>query len=1476
MRRVLHAFPLLLVALVFCLSTGQMSAQCEDIVAGGLAPQGSTEVCLGDLATIVYAYDGTETPGLDFAGTNGGEGYGIQIDLSNIGLADPISFITPIEGITLAEIDVILMNNGLALTPGVYTIVGTLTYSGLPADATAITQAECLNVAAAEYAVTVLAVDDMACTGGEILGCTDPEALNFNPEATQDDGTCEFATDCADGELEVVLDYTVDNWASEIGWELTDESGAVVASLECGTLADGEASYSDAVCLPAGVYTFSASDDWGDGWFSNDVQGVMTISVNGESVLSTAVNDGVAGDEVADCISSVEFSQCIGVGVVVGCTDPEAINYNAEAVADCTTCLFAEGASDECADAIVLELPGATGSASYGPYDGSLATLSDGDPAFADCLFPAGDVYSNTQWFSFVGDGNTYAIYTSNACAGDTLDQASWDSQMVIFTGECGALEEVACNEDLGDATYVVDPATDYEAGVNFTTEPGVQYTVLVDGYQLETGNYCMRVVGATPCVSSVEPAADAPTVLDFNPQCGTFQYTWDVENLNLGFEWENDPAAEIIVLASTNDPMGGNPLGAGALFLITPVDGAIPLDPGTAEGFSPYGGDAATLSTLYFTLTVGSDPDGDGTYNVVGNGCPAFATTSIQVNYLITDEPCDEACGAVGGALEAPASTAVEVDGMNEAPIMTGGSDGAGFTYTYILINAAGDIVDDSDTGVFSFAGLAEGDYQVYGLAVTGNDFAVLGLLNANATISDLLAQTDVCAALSDFGINYSVGGVVGCEAEAAIISTESATTFCTDDGEADIVAVIIAGGVGAENAIVITDAALNILNIVPAGVTEIDFEGSPEGTCLIWHVSYDSLEGAEIGANAGDLGGCFALSNNIEVVRTSCTECTAEASVISTESETTVCSDDGEADLIDVIIDGGVGSNAAYVITEEDGTILGINPELDSSIDLEGAPAGVCLIWVIHYNTLEGADAGANAADLTGCFELSNPITVTRTSCSECTAEASVISTESETTVCSDDGEADLIDVIIDGGVGENAAYVITEEDGTILAINPELDSFIDLEGAPAGICLIWVIHYNTLEGANAGANAADLTGCFELSNPITVTRTSCSGECEAEAGTLDAFDEFACGGDITLSATGASADYALVYVLTDNDLNIMSLSTDGAFAGLTAGTSYLPHALSMLAEEIPADPTVLIGLNALDVVGGLSCFDLETANSTFTALDPISIAVEYFCDQNSGVYTLTIAFSGGLPAVDPSEGYTASGFSLSGEFFPGENTVLEFAENEPYEIIASDASGCPSVTDADEPIPCNKTAIDLVSFEGRTAGDANLLTWATATEAGNDYFEVYSSVDGLSFDLVGTVNAVGNANTVSNYELTDVNAPKLAVAYYQLVAVDVNGLTSKSSIITVGRDITAVITDVAPVPAVNSVTINVSAVKSSASTVQVFDLSGRVINTIEVEIIEGLNNIELDLNGLASGVYIFSVSTDNAVLDGKFIKQ
>jgi hypothetical protein len=296
----------------------------------------------------------------------------------------------------------------------------------------------------------------------------------------------------------------------------------------------------------------------------------------------------------------------------------------------------------------------------------------------------------------------------------------------------------------------------------------------------------------------------------------------------------------------------------------------------------------------------------------------------------------------------------------------------------------------------------------------------------------------------------------------------------------------------VGTNRTFVITDDALNILGLPPtiADLEAVDFDGAGVGTCLIWYLRHeDDLQGAQVGLNANDLSGTFDLSNSITVTRND----GPKAGVLA--GDNFVFCVDGTADNVSGITTDptAVGTNRTFVITDADGNILGLPPTLEAlqGVDFDGAGAGVCLIWYMRYeNGLTGNEPGLNVADLSGIFSLSNSISVSRNQ----PIGGMISGGPFNFTV---DGMPDMVSgITLDGTqTGTNSTWVITDADLNILGLPPTIEALegVDFDAAGEGVCLIWYLRFEDgLTGAAAGENAADLEGCFSLSNSITVTRS------------------------------------------------------------------------------------------------------------------------------------------------------------------------------------------------------------------------------------------------------------------------------------------------------------------------------------------------------------------------------------------------
>lgn len=92
-----------------------------------------------------------------------------------------------------------------------------------------------------------------------------------------------------------------------------------------------------------------------------------------------------------------------------------------------------------------------------------------------------------------------------------------------------------------------------------------------------------------------------------------------------------------------------------------------------------------------------------------------------------------------------------------------------------------------------------------------------------------------------------------------------------------------------------------------------------------------------------------------------------------------------------------------------------------------------------------------------------------------------------------------------------------------------------------------------------------------------------------------------------------------------------------------------------------------------------------------------------------------------------------------------------------------------------------------VTLTNFNAIKKDKTTLLNWQTATEINSSYFQVQRSVNGQSFNAIGTVKSAGNTSIAQQYTFVD-EAPANGINYYRLKQVDVNGHESFSKIETV----------------------------------------------------------------------------------------
>ena len=177
-----------------------------------------------------------------------------------------------------------------------------------------------------------------------VYGCTDPEAVNYNPLAEIDNGGCANVA-CDDGEAKMLFEITLDQYPSETGWILTDISnGQPIASVTA-----VEYSYEQSnttipyqFCVPETGVELILSDTYGDG-----IAGSLWGGTDGNFVILADLEPCGSPDVIWELpdpnFGSAAYSGPIwiehcDIPIVYGCTDNSYLEFNPSAQVDDGSC----------------------------------------------------------------------------------------------------------------------------------------------------------------------------------------------------------------------------------------------------------------------------------------------------------------------------------------------------------------------------------------------------------------------------------------------------------------------------------------------------------------------------------------------------------------------------------------------------------------------------------------------------------------------------------------------------------------------------------------------------------------------------------------------------------------------------------------------------------------------------------------------------------------------------------------------------------------------------------------------------------------------------------------------------------------------------------------------------------------------------------------------------------------------------------
>ncbi len=206
-------------------------------------------------------------------------------------------------------------------------------------------------------------------------------------------------------------------------------------------------------------------------------------------------------------------------------------------------------------------------------------------------------------------------------------------------------------------------------------------------------------------------------------------------------------------------------------------------------------------------------------------------------------------------------------------------------------------------------------------------------------------------------------------------------------------------------------------------------------------------------------------------------------------------------------------------------------------------------------------------------------------------------------------------------------------------------------------------------------------------------------------------------------------------------------------------------------------------------------------------------------------------------------------------------------------PFLYIADGEGGVLILRNTLIPIP-----VELVSFRAENDNNIVTLTWITATELNNKGFEIQRKQGDAEWKNIGFVKGGGTSSQIRTYRFADdINEFREKSTSYRLKQIDFDGSCTYSDEVLVQNIFPSeyILEQNYPNPFNPSTTISYSIPVKSNVEIWIYNALGRSIRKIvNGEKEAGRYSVQLDAEGLPSGVYFYRIQAGNFVETRKMI--
>lgn len=180
-----------------------------------------------------------------------------------------------------------------------------------------------------------------------------------------------------------------------------------------------------------------------------------------------------------------------------------------------------------------------------------------------------------------------------------------------------------------------------------------------------------------------------------------------------------------------------------------------------------------------------------------------------------------------------------------------------------------------------------------------------------------------------------------------------------------------------------------------------------------------------------------------------------------------------------------------------------------------------------------------------------------------------------------------------------------------------------------------------------------------------------------------------------------------------------------------------------------------------------------------------------------------------------------------------------------------------------------------LTFVNVSAQKVPGAVALLWTTTQEINCKEFMIERSEDGIKFNMIAKLPALGNGNSIKQYDWQDKNFPNISRIYYRLKLIDIDSSYQYSKIFSVSIDANELI-KITPEIVQNSLSISSSGMGSSKAAIKIYSVNGLLVYSKNVVLDNNNPLIINETERYSAGIYFVQIVTANRRYIRKFLKE